>query len=128
MRGYGQFGCPKTHLSHRVSWTIHNGKIPDGLCILHHCDNRSCVNPAHLFSGTPQDNVRDIMKKGRNHFGERSGMSKLSCKKVIRIRELYSSGEYTQEEIGNMFGVHRTNICQIVNRDTWKHIPAKERC
>jgi hypothetical protein len=66
---YGEFsfnGCPE--LAHRVSWILYRGDIPDGLNILHRCDNGLCVNPHHLFSGTQQDNMHDMIKKGRDRF------------------------------------------------------------
>lgn len=64
--GYNQLkikGVPI--LSHRFSWIIHKGQIPNGLKILHKCDNRRCVNPNHLFLGTQLDNIRDMINKGR---------------------------------------------------------------
>jgi hypothetical protein len=67
-RGYGQFSTrdmPSAR-AHRVSWVIHHGQIPDGMCVLHRCDNPPCVNPAHLFLGTLRDNVHDMMTKGRH--------------------------------------------------------------
>ena len=69
--GYGQLTIvgpngkrPRT--THRLSWELHVGPIPEGMCILHRCDNPPCVNPAHLFIGTKADNYRDMRAKGRD--------------------------------------------------------------
>jgi len=66
--GYGQFRSNGiVRGAHRVSWEIHNGPIPGGLWVLHHCDNPSCVRPDHLFIGTRTDNMRDAFRKGRGN-------------------------------------------------------------
>jgi hypothetical protein len=63
--GYGQVHQNK--LAHRVSWELHNGPIPNGVLVLHKCDNKSCVNPDHLFLGSHRDNTQDMMSKGRGN-------------------------------------------------------------
>ena len=69
--GYGQATVNnKSVTAHRLSWVLQNGDIPGGLCVLHKCDVRLCVNPGHLFLGTHQDNTDDKMVKGRWRGGK----------------------------------------------------------
>src|SRR3982750_2711117 len=102
--GYGQFGVTLEFLgvnspgrtmgrAHRVAWILTNGHIPDGLHVCHKCDNRTCCNPNHLFLGTAQDNVDDMMQKKRNGFG-RTGRTRLhSDKKIGKAIAEYAQGE-----------------------------------
>ena len=76
--GYGQLMVDgKCVGTHRVAWTLANGPIPDGICVLHRCDNPPCCEPAHLFLGTAADNTADMIAKGRH----RSPPIKSHCKR-----------------------------------------------
>lgn len=121
--GYGGLhirGC--TLQSHRISWALANGLIPDGMCVLHRCDVRNCVNPAHLFLGTKGDNVADMAAKKRNARGVTQHLATLTDESVREIRHAYASGEANQSELGRRFGVTKENISCVVRRATWKHI------
>lgn len=121
--GYGRFKLEgRNCLAHRVSYLLHNGSIPDGLHVLHRCDNRGCVNPGHLFLGTHQDNMADMNAKGRHHSlslsGEKNGASKLSEDDVQTIRRLNRS----QSEIARRFGVSQSLVSQVQRRVVWTHV------
>lgn len=141
--GYGTFGFSgDTWLVHRVSWTEHNGPIPEGLLVCHHCDNPKCVRPDHLFLGTDKDNSDDKRKKGRwtsghrprgkDHWcaripssiprGERNGHAKITDDDVRFIRKSFKRGVVTYKMLGEKFGMDYTNIRAIVKRRTWRHI------
>jgi hypothetical protein len=94
--------------AHRLSYELHYGKIPPNRHILHECDNPSCVNPKHLFLGTPLTNTHDAIKKGRKPGGC------LTDKDVEEIRELARSG-ISQSEIARFFGVCQPHINRIIN-------------
>lgn len=120
--GYGQISINGiTRRSHRVAWQLANGQeIPSGMLVCHYCDNPPCCNPDHLFLGTPKDNSGDRNKKNRqaktNHFS----LLKLTSEQVTKIKELYP--QYSQREIGNMFGVHQRTISRILRKETYKHL------
>ena len=110
--------------AHRFMWVIFNGDIPDGYYICHTCDNPSCVNPEHLFLGTPTDNAQDRDRKGRNGAlkGQDVWLSKLTEEQVRDIRNRYLRGDITQLEIARQYNVSRLTISAIIVNRSWKHI------
>lgn len=115
----------KRLLAHRVAWTVAGGEVPDGLRVLHRCDNPICVRPEHLFLGTQADNVADMIAKGRakNQRGHRNGRAILTDDDVVDIRTLYHIGDLTQVQLGAAFGVSRPTICDVLSRRHWAHLP-----
>lgn len=121
--GYGLIGVGIRRLmAHRISWQIHHGPIPEGLCVLHRCDNRACVRPDHLFLGTLSENSLDRHLKGRSAFGMRHGMAKLSEDGIKRIRLKYSGGGISQGKLAEEYGVAKSLIWAILRRKIWKHL------
>lgn len=120
-RGYGKIykRGEGPILAHRTAWEIAHGFIPDGLLVLHRCDNPRCVNIAHLFLGTHLDNVRDMLGKGRDRMvGERNHRVKLTAD---IIREIRMSRE-TGIAIAKRLGVTSKTISCVRGRKVWKHI------
>ena len=122
--GYGNvnFGG-KFWKAHRLAWTEQRGEIPDGLCVLHSCDNTKCCNPDHLFLGTKLDNYADMRAKGRERKaqGERHHHSCLSDESVCRIREAYLYGA-RQVDLAAAHDTEQSNISAIVRRSAWTHL------
>lgn len=111
------YGLLHTGLAHRFSWKIANGEIPKGLFVLHKCDNRSCVNPAHLFLGTQLDNMRDMHSKGRAAIikGEQRTNHKLTSVQANEIRERYKQGGLTTRSLALEYNVSSATIWRVVN-------------
>lgn len=120
-QGYAYIGLNgKKEAVHRIACEKAHGPAPvDKPFALHKCGNRNCVNAAHLYWGDAQDNADDRIRHGTNLSGERCGPSKLTWAAVNEIRRLYAKGGVTQEELGERFGTHWTNIGCIVRRETW---------
>ena len=138
--GYGMVSFARESWSaHRLAWTLTNGQIPKGLCVLHHCDERQCVNPEHLYVGTKKNNSDDMFSRGRGNraFGDRNGsrkhrdrrprgeengLSTLTEDQVREIRRRYSLGGVTMSQLGAEYGLWKGSICRIIRRKTWDHV------
>jgi hypothetical protein len=121
-RGYGEFwfrGAPER--AHRASWVLAFGDIPLGMFVCHHCDNRRCVRPDHLFLGTPADNSADMVAKGRQNRGERQHAARLAAAQVREIRTLLSGG-HSRATVAMRFGVTTATIRGIHIGMTWRHV------
>ena len=135
--GYGAFKLNgKSVSAHRISWIMANGDIPDGMGILHKCNNRCCVNPAHLYVGTQKDNVRDAIAIGAHKMftavdaikayrsrpiGSRVGPSKLTENDVRKIRTLRDGG-LTYRKIAGFYGIDHTTVISLIKGETWGHV------
>lgn len=115
-KGYGVIGWngkPSVG-AHRIAWTLTNGAIPEGMCVLHRCDN-----PPHLFIGTQRENIADRDSKGRTV--DPPSRAKLTDDQVRELRRLYESG-ITQVELAKRFPVSRGNLSKILNRRSYTHV------
>ncbi len=121
--GYPIVKCRGNNIGgHTLSYLLHHGSIPESLNVLHSCDNRHCVNPDHLFLGTPEDNSRDRNAKGRTAKPYTNGeKSKITENDVIEIRACAALGA-TQRQLAKRFNTNNSNINYIVKRKTWKYV------
>lgn len=110
---------------HRVSWEIYRGPIPQDLYVLHTCDNRRCTNPDHLFLGTNDDNMKDMVVKGRGRScpGDTSPNAKLTQKQAEEIRVEYNNSRVSQQAIADRFNVSQRVISLIVRGITYRENP-----
>ena len=125
--GYGRFSVGSKnegyYLAHRFSWEMHNGKkIPEGMFVMHKCDNPECTNPDHLLLGTPKENTQDMISKGRKKtvapVGLGNGKSILNEQKVRFIRE----SNLSHAEVGRILGVSPNCVRGVRTGRTWSHI------
>lgn len=129
--GYGQIGINgKEYRAHRVSYFLEYGRIQNDRWALHHCDVRACVNPRHLFLGTPKDNSQDAVRKGRNTRlrGERNGKAKLTRRQVKEIKRMLEDKavgkcHLHQYEIARLYGVGEATVSYLKNGGRWDHVP-----
>lgn len=108
--------------THRVAWELAHGPIPQGMWVLHRCDNRICCNPDHLFLGDRAANMADMVAKGRQARGERNGMAMLTNEQVVEIKALLASGALSRWTIAHRFGVSMGAISDIATGRRWRHV------
>jgi len=101
-------------IGHRAVYILHTGETPP--VVRHTCDNRKCINPAHLIGGTTSDNIQDKISRGRD-----SHLRKLTIDQVLRIRKDALAGA-SAVSIGKTYGVSKQNILSIIHRRIWSHI------
>lgn len=122
--GYGRFSLKDRSLSaHRVAFEIFGAKIPADKVVCHTCDNRLCVNPAHLWLGTQSENLVDAARKGRmfqpDTRADKNGNTKLTWDDVLNIRKQVSNG-VRQNDVARAFGVSPSTVANIKNHQTWR--------
>lgn len=124
--GYGVFriGEPRRRdYAHRISLRLAGRTLGTEDVVCHRCDNRRCVNPAHLFVATHADNVADMVAKGRQHKGETHGLAKLTEAQAREVLRLHAAG-LRHTEIARAFGIGDVQVSRIVRGKRWKHLHA----
>jgi len=123
LSGYGKVNRGGEQLAHRLFYKERVGEIPEGMCVLHKCDNPPCVNPEHLFLGTFADNNRDRDAKGRHTAlrGDDNGNAKLSQDDFVEVKSLLVRG-ISHREIANLFGVTKSAITHISTGRNWNKV------
>lgn len=117
---YGRFRVAGRQIqAHRFSWELHKGPISDGLLVCHTCDVRCCVNPDHLFLGTQSENLRDMVRKGRDNprRGERNGQARLTEEAIAAIR----ADLRPLADIGRAYGIDKQRVHKIKHGKHWRH-------
>lgn len=124
--GYGNM-CVGGHgvkqMTHRIAYTVFKGEIPEGLLVLHKCDNGRCCNPDHLFLGTQKDNVQDCIRKGRRIVGKRLKGETNPNSKITEddVREIRKS-KLCLRELSEIYGVSICIISKVKRRIYWAHV------
>ena len=127
--GYGSVKYNgKKYNTHRLVWILLYRKLNKDIYVCHKCDNRKCINPDHLFVGTQSDNMQDCANKNRIYrklskdamHGADNTCAKISWADANKIRCLYTTGNYTYEKLGKIYGLHKTNIGRIIRNVSYK--------
>lgn len=117
--GYGVVAVgSRSVLMHRAAWELTNGSIPPGYQVCHKCDNRKCVNPAHLFAGTANDNQQDKVQKNRQMKGQDCWKAKLNPDAVRAIR----NSSAPRRELAKVFNVCYAVITNVKSGRSWRHV------
>jgi len=125
--GYGQVRWGGNRiLVHRASWEIHNGPIPEGMCVLHSCDNPPCCNVDHLFLGTQGDNMTDMVMKGRHEYpgmpGEDHPNATLTERQVLEIKWLLANSSVPTTRIAGRYNATKHAVYDIKYGRSWVHV------
>jgi hypothetical protein len=120
--GFGKYARLGKFKASRIAWELTYGTIPEGLYVCHHCDNRICVRPDHLFLGTQAENIHDMQSKRRGNYGERNGIAKLTEPDVIAIK--FAQG-LTNAEMSRHYHVSQSVISEIRKGTAWKYLNQK---
>lgn len=113
-KGYGQIRCDGRYTTtHRVAYRAAYGEIPDGMCVLHKCDNPACCEPTHLFLGTNKENIEDKVKKGR-------AGKKLTFSDACEVKRMITY-KIPQKEIAEHFSVNQSLISRIKSDVLWPY-------
>lgn len=108
--------------AYHISFYIYNGYRASYIC--HTCDNKLCVNPQHLYEGSPKTNAEDrtIRERSSTRIGQSNGRSIVNEQLVLEIRRLYATKQYKQSELAEQFNIAQTTISAIVTYKIWIHI------
>jgi hypothetical protein len=118
--GYGKVVIGGKHVkATRISWQVFRGPIPSGLYICHTCDNPTCVNPDHLYPGTPAQNSADAARRGRTASGERNANAKLTRADVVAIR---AARDIPRKDIALKYGVSDVLVGKIQRGLSWRSV------
>lgn len=121
--GYGAITVDdKAMKAHRIALSL-SGVSVDGKVACHKCDNRACCNPAHLYAGTHDDNMRDRSERGRVPKGRDCWAARLNEDIVWFARVFHGAGVYSTAELARRFGVSHPAMRKVIERRSWKHVP-----